>query len=165
VTVHGENLHMEAHAKLAENLGIQKVIVPFDGVVVRLAPGGGEKIGTVPCGRLALDGTRILDRDSEILRNRRRIMYNGCAVVTVTVDSAGEILQPPTLTAPGLLDVDDGPILDFAADAAINAVQQMPAKSRRDDGNLHEMVRRAVRRALYQKTGKRPVTYVHIVRV
>jgi len=165
VTVHGENIHLEAHAKLAERIGIPRVIVPFDGVAVRLSPGPGEKIGTVPCGRLALDGTRILHRDSEILRNRRRIMYNGCAVVTVAVDDEGDFVQPPTLTAPGLLDVDDGSIVDFAVKAAINAVQHMPAKSRRDDDHLHETVRRSIRRALTQKTGKKPVTYVHIVRV
>jgi ribonuclease J len=150
---------------LAERLGIPKVITPFDGVAVRLAPGEGEKIGTVPVGRLALDGNRILYRDSEILRNRRRILYNGCAVVTVVVDADGEFVKPPMIVAPGLLDINDGPILDFAADAAINAVQQMPAKSLSDDGSLQEMVRRAIRRALHHKTGKRPVTYVHIVRV
>jgi len=165
VTVHGENIHLKAHAAIAEKLGIQKVIVPSDGVVVRLSPGEGEKIGTVPSGKLALDGHRILSRDSEILRNRRRIMYNGCAVVTLAVDADGQIPQPPTLTAPGLLDVDDGPIADYAVDAAIQAVRQMPDKNRRDDAYLHEMVRRAVRRALHQQTGKRPVTYVHIVRV
>ncbi len=166
VTVHGENLHLEAHAKLAQSLGIQKVIVPLDGVVVRLAPGVPEKIGTVPSGRLALDGIRILDRDSEILRNRRRIMYNGCVVVTLVVNGKGEMPRPPCLTAPGLLDVEEeGSIAEWAIDAAVDAVAQLPVKNRRQDETLQEAVRRAVRRVMHVRTGKKPVTHVQIVRI
>ncbi|MGE4528716.1 MAG: ribonuclease J [Rhodospirillaceae bacterium] len=166
VTVHGENLHMEAHARLAQNVGIQKVIVPFDGVVVRLAPGEPEKVGTVPSGRLALDGNRLLDRDSEILRNRRRIMYNGCVVVTLVVDGKGELPRSPTIMAPGLLDAGrEGPIAELAIDAALDAIRQMPVKNRRQDDVLQETVRRAVRRLLYAETGKKPVAYVQVIRV
>ncbi|MBN2751141.1 MAG: ribonuclease J [Rhodospirillaceae bacterium] len=166
VTMHGENLHMEAHAKLAQSVGIQKVIVPFNGVVVRLAPGAPEKVGTVPSGRLALDGVRLIDRDSEILRNRRRIMYNGCVVVTLVVDGKGELPRPPCITAPGLLDAEnEGLIADLAVDAAIDAVRQMPVKSRRHDEGLQEAVRRAVRRVLHVQTGKKPVTYVQVFRM
>lgn len=165
IAVHGETLHLEAHAKLAQNVGIQSVIVPFDGVLVRFAPGAVEKIGTVPSGRLALDGNRILERDSEILRNRRRIMYNGCVVVTLVVDGMGEMLRPPSLTAPALLDLDDEDPVDLAIDAAVEAVRQTPAKGRRDDGILQEAVRRAVRRSLLASTGKKPVTCVQIVRI
>lgn len=166
IAVHGENLHLEAHAKLAQSVGIQKVIVPLDGVVVRLAPGIPEKIGTVPSGRLALDGIRILDRDSEILRNRRRIMYNGCVVVTLVVNGKGELPRPPCITAPGLLDVEEeGSIAELAIDAAADAVDQLPVKNRRQDETLQEAVRRAVRRVMHVRTGKKPVTYVQIVRI
>jgi ribonuclease J len=166
VAMHGENLHLEAHAKIAQSVGIQKVIVPFDGVVVRLAPGAAEKIGTVPSGRLVLDGNRVLDRDSETLRNRRRIMYNGCVVVTLVVDGKGELPRPPCLAAPGLLDEEEeGSIAELAIDAAVDAVFQLPIKNRRQDETLQEAVRRAVRRVMYVQTGKKPVTYVQIVRM
>ncbi len=165
VTVHGENLHMEAHAKLARSVGIQNVIVPLDGVLVRLAPGTPEKVGTVQSGRLALDGNRLIDRDSEILRNRRRIMYNGCVVVTMVVSGTGELLRPPSLTAPGLLDLQDEEPTELALDAAAEAVRQTPVKGRRQDEVLQEAVRRAVRRSLLASTGKKPVTCVQIIRI
>jgi len=166
VTMHGENLHLDAHAKIGQSVGIQKVIVPFDGVAVRLAPGVAEKIGTVPSGRLALDGNRVIDRDSEILRNRRRIMYNGCVVVTLVINGKGELPRPPCIAAPGLLDEEEeGSIAELAIDAAADAVFQLPIKNRRQDEILQEAVRRAVRRVMYVQTGKKPVTYVQIVRV
>ena len=166
VTVHGESLHMDAHEKIAQSVGIQKVIVPFDGVVVRLAPGTPEKIGTLPSGRLALDGNRLIDQDSEILRNRRRIMYNGCVVMTLVVGGKGDLLRPPCLAAPGLLDVEEEDLIaELAVGAAIEAVAQLPMKTRRQDEVLQEAVRRAVRRVLYVQTGKKPVTYVQVLRM
>lgn len=53
VPVHGEARHMSAHADLASQMGLGSV-VPFDGAVVRLAPGVPEIIDTVEVGRLRI---------------------------------------------------------------------------------------------------------------
>lgn len=55
VPVHGEQRHMEAHAALARECGIEHSLVPFNGAVVRLAPGPAEIVGKVHAGRVMLD--------------------------------------------------------------------------------------------------------------
>ena len=47
VPVHGEQAHMRAHADLAREAG-----VPFNGAVVRLAPGRPRIVGEVRAGRI-----------------------------------------------------------------------------------------------------------------
>ena len=164
IPVHGESLHLDAHARLGKSLGIPNVIVPFDGVVVRIAPGEAEKIGTVPVGRLAQDGTRLLSLESETLRNRRRIMYNGMAVVTLVIDGKGDLQLPPRIAAPGLLEEGDAAVAS-AVEAAIEAVRQVSETGRPREDLLQETVRRAVRRCLRVATGKRPVTLVQVMKV
>ena len=41
VPVHGEAMHLAAHAELARDLGVPTVVVIGDGDVLRLAPGAG----------------------------------------------------------------------------------------------------------------------------
>lgn len=60
IPVHGEQRHMEAHAELATSCGVRESLVPFNGAVVRLAPGPAEIVGRVKAGRLRLDGERLV---------------------------------------------------------------------------------------------------------
>ena len=60
IPVHGERRHMEAHAELAIQCGVPQSLVPFNGAVVRLAPGPAEIVGKVHAGRLRLDGDRLV---------------------------------------------------------------------------------------------------------
>jgi ribonuclease J len=60
VPVHGEARHMQAHAELATRIGVPETIVPFNGAVVRLAPGPTAIVGKVGAGRLRVDGTRLV---------------------------------------------------------------------------------------------------------
>lgn len=52
VPVHGEEAHMRAHAELAREAGVPRAVVPFNGAVVRLAPGRPRIVGQVRAGRL-----------------------------------------------------------------------------------------------------------------
>jgi len=58
VPVHGEERHMQAHAALASECGVPECIVPFNGAVVRLAPGPAQVVGKVRAGRLRLEESR-----------------------------------------------------------------------------------------------------------
>ncbi len=51
---------MQAHAELATRIGVPETIVPFNGAVVRLAPGPTAIVGKVGAGRLRVDGTRLV---------------------------------------------------------------------------------------------------------
>lgn len=55
VPVHGEDRHMRAHADLALECGVAETVVPFNGAVVRLAPGPAKVVGKVTAGRLRLE--------------------------------------------------------------------------------------------------------------
>jgi ribonuclease J len=166
VPVHGEARHIQEHARLARSLGVEQAIELTDGALLNLAPGPVEIVDHIPTGRLALDGPRLVSLESEILRSRRRMVFNGSAVVTVVLDGAGRLLGEPQLTALGLLDADhEAEEHATVVEAVTDAIEALPTRSRRDDAVVREAARLAVRRSLRDSHGKKPVTEVHLVRV
>ncbi|MGE5547436.1 MAG: MBL fold metallo-hydrolase RNA specificity domain-containing protein, partial [Solirubrobacterales bacterium] len=166
VPVHGEARHIREHALLARACQVPYAFTIENGAMVRLAPGEPEVVDHVPTGRLAVDGPRLVRLDSDILRDRRRMVFNGTAVCTVVVDRTGKLVTDPQLTALGLLDAERAAEEhDAVVAAVVEAVDELPRKARLDDAVVKEAARRAVRRTLKEMLGHKPITDVHLVRV
>ncbi len=166
VPVHGEARHLIAHAELARECQVPEPVGARNGYAVRLAPGRATVVDEVPHGRLAVDGTRLIPMESAALRDRRRIAYNGSAVVTVVVDGDGRVKGMPQVAIAGVFDRDVEPeIAHEVEDAVTVAVEDLPKPRRADDGQVREAARLAVRRSIRALCGKRPQIDVHLVRV
>ena len=166
IPVHGEHRHLVEHAQLARTCQVPEALVAPNGTVVRLAPGMAEIIDHVPVGRMVRDGNRLLSIEDNALRERRRILWNGSAVVTIVADSKGKLLALPQISTQGL---GDDEVALAASQAAIEAVRagfderRRGGRSNHDD--LEEMARRVVRRAFRDHLGKKPSVDIHVVRI
>ena len=60
VPVHGTITHLEAHARLARDCGVERALIPEDGDIVRLAAEGTAVVGHIEPERLAHDGRALL---------------------------------------------------------------------------------------------------------
>ena len=166
VPVHGEARHLIAHAELARQCQVPEPVGARNGYAVRLAPGRATVVGEVQHGRIAVDGTRLIPMESAALRDRRRLAWNGSAVVTVVVDKEGRVKGPPQVAINGVYDRDVEPeIAHEVEDAVTVAVEDLPKPRRKDDAELRETARLAVRRSIRALCGKRPQIDVHLVRV
>ena len=165
VPVHGELRHLQEHERFARECQIPQSAIAENGTILRLSKGGVEPIDYVETGRLAVDGNRLVRIGGTVLRERNRLRVNGAAVATVVVDEAGKVLGDPQLTVQGVLDDREDESWDYAIDEIINAVNDLSKKKRRDDEEIAEAARIAVRRSLRESIGKRPVTDIHVVRV
>jgi ribonuclease J len=163
VPVHGEWRHMNEHANLAESLGAIAYVIE-DGDVLRLAPGKVDVVESVPVGRLAIDGDRLLRLDGDVLAARKKMLLNGLIVASFVVDGAGKVLGRPQISAPGLFEETGEESGQIAADLA-RAVTEMPGNLKREDGLLREAARTAVRKAVGRRLRKRPSVEVHLMRV
>jgi ribonuclease J len=164
VPVHGENMHMRAHAELAKSCQVPHALVPENGTLIRLSRDGAEIVDRVHSGRLAVDGDRLLPLDSSVLRNRTRLMWNGAVIATVVLDRKGRVAVPPRISAPGLLDPETDH--DFAADI-VAAIEEGVGRAGRgaDDERVEDSVRKAIRNAIRERRDGKPVIDVHLVRV
>jgi ribonuclease J len=163
VPVHGEWRHMNEHANLAEGLGADAYVIE-DGDVLRLGPGTPDIIESVPVGRLAVDGPRLLPLDGDVLQARKKMLFNGVVVASFAVDGSGRVLGKPQVSAPGLFEDTDEAPEQIAADLA-RAVGDLPGPLKREDGHLREAARNAVRKSVGRRLRKRPSVEVHLLRV
>jgi ribonuclease J len=164
VPVHGELRHMVEHASLARQCQVPQTVVAPNGSLVRLAPGPATIIDHVHAGRLVRDGEALIELDGETLRERRKLLWNGSAAVTLVLDGAGEARAAPVVSLRGIED-DDG-ILAQAIPAGLReTLTDLSPAERRDDERIREAARQAVRRVVRAHLGKKPLTDVHIVRI
>jgi ribonuclease J len=163
VPVHGEARHLQAQARLAQALHVPETIVTRNGEVVKLAPGPAAVIGTVPVGRLASDGTTLVDASGDTFKDRQRMTFNGAAMATIVLYRDGKLAARPHVSVQGLADAEG--LSEQLSTKAAEAVEGMARAKRRDDEAVREAVRVAVRRVIRARHGKRPATQVHVVRL
>ena len=166
IPVHGEARHLIAHAHLAEECQVQQPLVIQNGDMVRLTPSGAAIVDEVPVGRLASDGKGLLPLGGAALKDRRRIILSGSAVATLVVDRQGRLAAPPAISLLGLVEeTAASAAVPFLCAAAQCALGDLPAVARRDDNVVRDAVRRAVRRQINERFGKRPLIEIHLVRI
>jgi ribonuclease J len=120
----------------------------------------------VRSGRLAVDGTRLIPLEGNVMTARRRVGFSGAAVATVVLDGKGRLVVDPKITVPGLMDETlDAEAVEVAIDSIVDAVERLSKDARRSDAAVAEAVRAAIRRTLKRELGKRPVTEVHVMRI
>lgn len=164
VPVHGELRHLRRHAGIARDCGVGEVVTVENGGLVRLAPEPAGIVETVPSGRLALEGARLVRVDGNLVRERTKAIYRGVVFATVAVNNGGGLLKDPLLATVGLIE-DGEEMANTRVRAAIaNAIADIPAPARGDDDVLREAVRSAIRRSFRELFEKKPLTYVHVVR-
>ena len=166
IPVHGEQMHLIAHAALAKECQVPEAIVPNNGSLIRLYPGPAEIIDQVPSGYLALDGGRLKALNSESIRDRNKLLYNGSVSATVVLNAKGDLLADPTVALRGIDDGEAGvEASEDLIDLVIDTVETMSKSARQRDQSIRQQVEQAVRREIRQVYDKRPLVDIHLVRV
>jgi ribonuclease J len=160
VPVHGEARHMAEQARFGLSEGIPQAIVQKNGDLIRLAPGGPEKIGEERVGRLVLDGDVILAAGGTTINERRKVAQFGFIAVAISLDQRGRLVGEPAIRPLGVpIEADRD---DFIRDAIVSATRA--AESGDNEERLKEKVRLAVRRCATAWTGKKPLVDVMVIR-
>lgn len=166
IPVHGEARHLMANANLAGECQVPHALVIENGDLVKLGPSGAAIIDEVAVGRLASDGKALLPLGGSALRDRRRLMHNGSIVATLVLNGQGRLAAAPAVTVIGLVEPDAArdavPFLRVAIERALDEVQP---GARRDDDVVTEASRRALRRVINERFGKRPLVEIQVVRI
>ena len=164
IPVHGEPVHLAAHAALARAAGVRTVLTIEDGTLVRLAPGAAEAIDDVPAGRLYKDGRIVGGIDTIGVIGRRRLSFGGHIAVSIVLDDRGDVILDPDIVATGIPDNDASgrPMIETARNAILGALESIPRRARRDAEVVRDAVGRAARSAVHEAWGKKPVCTVFV---
>ncbi len=168
VPVHGETMHMQAHAKLAEECGVRATFVPRNGDMIELWPRDGVLCQRVPNGRLYADGHVIDDDERGAASERLRLAEAGVVAITLCVDGRGQTLvAPPSVVPCGIPDlsvVTDLGTERLIYDAVMQSFHDADPMVRAEPRRLVDHIRHALRNVLLRAWGKKPMIEIKIVR-
>ena len=170
IPVHGTARHLVAHAELAETCQVRQTLLPDNGTVIRLA--GRDKdadaaiIDNVKTGSLTHEKGKILEIQSDMMRARRRMLWNGVVTASLVMNRDGGLCAVPAVSQTGISD--EAAAADYVAAASLaiaDALAGMGRAARRDDANVEEIAGQALRRVARSMFGLRPVAHIHIMRL
>jgi len=172
IPVHGTARHLMAHAALAESCQVHQTLLPDNGTVIRLVEGDGqpdgdaEIIDNVKTGALTHEKGKIVEIQSDMMRARRRMLWNGVVTASLVMNRNGGLCAVPAVSQTGISDADTAADYVAAASLAIeDAVAGMGRGARRDDSQVEEIAGQALRRVARSMFGLRPIAHVHIMRL
>jgi ribonuclease J len=166
--VHGEPIHLDTHEKLGKAWGIPEVVGASNGAVVRLAPGPAEIVDWVPSGRLLKDGKILLVEDeTDTVQQRRRLAFAGIVSIALALDTRGQISGEIDVQHAGLpeLGLSGDSMRAVISEMVFDVVESLPKQRRKDRKLVEEAVVRAVRAAVDEEWGKKPMCHVAVMAV
>jgi len=161
VPMHGEARHLKAQAELAREQGAKTIFTVTDGEIVRLAPDPAV-IDDAPVARLFRDGRLLVPEADGPVRARRKLAAVGIVIVSLCLSRRGELLGEPLAELDGVpAETAEGEdMLDVVLDAVDGTWRSIPGPKRKSPDLVSEAVRRAVRAAVAQVWGKKPICKV-----
>ena len=166
IPVHGEQRHMAEHINFAKEMGVKFPVKVNNGEIIRLAPGEPQVIDKVTSGRVYLDGKVLIDNDSPVLKERRNMAANGYMEITVLISKNGQIKNNPIITLKGipLIEEDESEIEDDLEDVVMDTCKTFNLNNSKQEKNLIDTLKGNCRKLINDKSGKKPLVNINLVR-
>ena len=106
--VHGEYRQLIAHAETAEKIGIphENIFIMKNGRVLEIGEDEAKINGSVPSGKVMVDGLGIGDVGSIVFTDRHHLSQDGLIIVVLAMDGGtGEIVSGPEIISRGFVYV------------------------------------------------------------
>ncbi|HEX3280746.1 MAG TPA: ribonuclease J [Pyrinomonadaceae bacterium] len=174
VPIHGEYRMLFRHKEFVKNhLGYaeENIVLIENGDVLELDGERATVVGKREIGRTFIDDTGFEEIESETIRQRRQLAYEGMITLIVTIDSqTGELQSPPEIVTRGVRGFDSA---NGSANGSLKDAQRVVAaaiagasrQTLADESLLKEHVRVELKRFIQKLTGARPVIMPVVVQV
>ncbi len=161
IPVHGEYLHLCRHRDLALKTGMdpRNVFLMENGKVLELSRRAGKITGTVPSGKVLVDGLGVGDVGNIVLRDRKHLSEDGIIIVVLTIDKAScNCVAGPDIISRGFVYVRESEdLMDAVRSVADGVVQQCVNGHNIDWTTLKNGIKNEVGGFLFSKTKRRPM--------
>ena len=166
IPVHGEHRHMLEHINFAKEMKVEHPIKVENGDIVRLYPGNKPKVfDKAPYGRLYVDGSIPVEEESQSIKERKNISINGFIEATILIKSSGNIYEKPLLTFKGLPIFEKEEFQYGLQEEIEKTVKTFSLKNKKQESNLIDALKITCRKFTKEKTGKKPLTNINLVRI
>ena len=169
IPVHGEYRQLRAHQETAELMGIDKenIFMLTNGRVLEMNQYEAKFNGSVPSGRVLVDGLGVGDVGNIVLRDRQHLAQDGLIVIVLTMDSqTGEVVAGPDVISRGFVYVRESEnLMDDVKSVVRHEISQCEERGIRDWATIKSTVKENLRDYLFIKTKRNPMIIPIIMEV
>ena len=166
IPVHGEQRHMLEHISFAKKLNVPHPIKVENGDIVRIFPGDSPEVfDKAPYGKIFLDGNIGVEEESKSIKERRNISQNGHLDITLIITTQGNIHNTPIVNFMGIPILNTEEFKISIQDEIDKIAKSFSLNNKKQDENFKEALKVTCRKFTKEKTGKRPITNINLVRI
>ena len=166
IPVHGEHRHMMEHIEFAKEMQVKYPVQVENGDIVKLYPGEKPEVyDKAPSGRVYLDGNVPVEEDSRSIKERRNISSNGFLEATIMITPKGNIHNKPLVTFRGLPVYENDDFIYGLEEEIEKTVKTFSLNNTKQKDNLIDALKITCRKFSKEKTGKKPLTNINLVRI
>ena len=167
--VHGEFKQLMAHRDTAVEMGIPKenIFLSVNGRVLEVNEDKAEMTGSVPSGRIMVDGLGVGDVGNVVLRDRQHLSQDGLIIIVLSMNSqSGEIVSGPDVISRGFVYVKDSEnLMEEVKIVLREEIYELESKHVTDWTTIKSSLRDRVRDLIFAKTKRNPMILPIIMEV
>ncbi|HJW84772.1 MAG TPA: ribonuclease J [Anaerolineae bacterium] len=158
IPIHGELRHLNAHARLARQVGIdpQNVYVIENGYPIEFDEGEARIGERVPGGYVYIDGSGVGDVGPSVLRERELLGRDGFVMAIIHRDpESGRLLDTPDIVTRGFIYQQEAE--DVLSGATQTVVSMVETNGRASQEAIRDKVEKSLSEYLYGETKRHPM--------
>mgnify|MGYP002552185157 CR=1 FL=1 len=159
--IHGEFKHLAQNKKNAIYMGIPEtnIFISDLGKVLEIGTDGARFNGTVPAGRVLVDGYGVGDIGNIVLRDRRHLSQDGLIVVVASIDfSYGTLVSGPDIVSRGFVYVRESEaLMEKAREIAKGAINDCFESNIFERTEIKSSVKNSLSKFIFAQTGRKPM--------
>ena len=160
--VHGEYRHLAANRELALDMGMDpsRIFISDLGKVLEIDQKGARFAGTVPAGKVLVDGYGVGDVGNIVLRDRKHLSQDGLIVVVASIDTHSNLLlSGPDIVSRGFVYVRESEeLMEEVRQIATDTIFRCLEKGNHVDRmSLKTSIKDDLTKFLYTRTKKKPM--------
>ncbi len=169
IPVHGEQRHLKIHAKLAQEMGMdpRRIIISDIGKIIEVTQNSIKLNGTVPAGKVFVDGYGVGDVGSVVLRDRKHLAEDGMIVVVTSMSGEnGAVVSGPDIITRGFVYVKESEgLMEELRRVAVEALERCERTHTTDWSAIKGEIKSDLSGFLYKKTKRNPMILPVIMEV
>ena len=145
----------------------RRIIISDIGRVIELTPNSAKLNGTVPAGRVFVDGYGVGDVGSVVLRDRKHLAEDGMIVVVVSMSGQdGSVVSGPDIITRGFVYVKESEgLMEELRRVAAGSLENCRLDYCTDWASIKSEMKSALSGFLYKKTRRNPMILPVIMEV
>lgn len=167
--VHGEYKHLRAHAKLAQDMGMEpsNIHIGTIGQVIQVDNVEIKVTNTIEAGGVFVDGLGVGDVGAIVLRDRKRLAQDGLIIVVATIESeTGACMSGPDIVSRGFVYVRESEeLMEQAREVVKKALDHCIYSDIRDWMTIKSEIKDSLSSYIYRKTKRSPMILPIIMEV